>query len=111
MSWTLESGACPQCQTENSIHIENCRSCSAVLPWSGSESTQVETFGAIGKDDFTNIPMWKRVALISCGALMCLLAVVGTVAAVLIVHRPPGLIAYILFVGGAALYKRGDTLR
>jgi hypothetical protein len=81
------------------------------LPWAGSESTKVENFSAVGKDDFTNIPMWKRITMISFGVFLCFLGVLEIVLAVLVVHRPPGVICYALMVGGAELCRRGDRLR
>jgi hypothetical protein len=43
MSITLESRPCPVCGQENSVHINNCHQCGAVLPWAGEESTKVLT--------------------------------------------------------------------
>lgn len=43
MSMTLESGECPQCRQENSIHISECHNCKAALPWANSAATKVGT--------------------------------------------------------------------
>ena len=36
--FTLESGACPACDAENSKHIDACHACGQTLPWAGQEA-------------------------------------------------------------------------
>lgn len=38
--FTLDSGACPACKTENSKHIDACHACGQALPWAGTEAAR-----------------------------------------------------------------------
>jgi hypothetical protein len=72
MSWTLESGACLQCQAENSIHINDCHSCGAALPWTGAESTKVEEKYRPKEPVIIRIPEWLRWTTFTVGAVLFL---------------------------------------
>lgn len=51
MSISLESGSCPNCGFENSIHINECHNCHRALPWAGSEATQILTTPVVQTED------------------------------------------------------------
>lgn len=105
MSISLESGSCLNCGFENSIHISECHNCHQLLPWAGSEATQLLTQPAKPIDNKaakTVAAIWQIVGCIVMliGAILWL----GNVSGAYYTFPKAG---FFTMVGGSGILGRG----
>ena len=108
-AFTLESGPCPLCQTENSKHIDQCHSCGVVLPWSGEESKRIAAL-AIEEANRKDTPIWLRALLVTTGGLLVLVGVFLYFGQLLCFYRTAPLLGYVILLVGVAIFKKGNDM-
>lgn len=97
MNISLESGLCPNCGAENSIHINDCRACHRQLPWAGTEQTKIPTLPT-GRPK-QQISRGKVVWVYVCGITVFSLGAISFVYS-LLAHLPPSGFLWMIVGGG-----------
>lgn len=105
MSISLESGACPNCGFENSVHISERHNCHRRLPWAGSEATRLLTQPLAPTNNRaakTGAAIWQIVGCIVMliGVLLWLGNVSGT-------YRTFPTAGFFTMVGGSGILGHG----
>lgn len=107
--FTLESGACPACATQNSKHIDACHACGKPLPWAGEEArrqasrAQTEVQLRRGRGNA------ERAALMIVGALVFVLGIFLWCGNVFGFYPTFGGTGYVTAIVGGALFKWGNN--
>ena len=108
MNISLESGPCPNCGQQNSIHINACHNCHRTLPWAGSQATQVLTPEVVAEQRKREQKSAKLSAMLwqIAGCLVILLGLFLWFGNVFTVYRTfPGAGYFTMAFGGAILSR------
>ena len=104
--FTLDSGACPACQTENSKHIDACHACGQALPWAGTEAARQRSVEVESQPRHRS--NFERGALMIIGACLFVTGVFLWCGNVFHFYVTFGGAGYITALMGGALFKIGN---